>query len=101
MKMQTNIKEIKYLPLKTEETNRQNSNIDNSRNYHGDGITSEVHNTVDQRVRQPIFEYLLMADIECSSIGFTEKKVTVAIPMYKSCSYVKKSLASLMVEVKT
>jgi hypothetical protein len=78
--MQTNAKEIKHLPLKTEETNRQNNDIDNSRNDHGDGIASEVHNTVDQRVRQPMFKYLLMADIEYSSVGFTHTQK-------KNCGY--------------
>lgn len=80
MKMQTNLEEIMYLPLQIEETNRQNSDIDNSSNDHGDRFTSEVHNTIDQRVRQPMFKYLLMADIECISIGFTRKS---------NCGYTK------------
>jgi hypothetical protein len=42
---------------------------------HGDGITTEVQNAEDQKGRQHIFKYLLMAEPECSSVGFTKKKI--------------------------
>ena len=77
--------------------NKQNKNVDNSHNDHRDGIPSKVHNTVDQKVRQPIFKYLLMADIDCSWIHGVGKKA-VPIPTHKLHWYVK-SLASLIVEV--
>jgi hypothetical protein len=95
--MQANIKGDKAFTIR----NRQaKQNFDNSHNDHGDGITSKVHNTVDKKFRQPIFKYLLMADIDCSSIGFKKKEIAVAIPKYKACRFVK-SLTSLIVEVKT
>jgi hypothetical protein len=70
--MQRNTKGEKVSTITAEDANRQNSNVDNPCMVMVS--LEEVHSAGDQKGRQHIFKYLLMADIECSSVGFTKRK---------------------------